>query len=107
MNKYIAILFIILFSACAGLSSLKKFKGSGIETFKREFGEPTRIVPLPGREMYIYEVKTELGSTEINKGQGTLDPMITPAAVKTERTIFIVIDGIVKDIQKEVEYTRK
>ncbi|MBN2173049.1 MAG: hypothetical protein JW731_02880 [Bacteroidales bacterium] len=106
-KKYILLFFIILITSCAGLHHLKKYEGSDIKLVKKDLGEPTSIIPTSTGEIYIYEKTSELKGTEINKGQTTLDPILSPAVKKSERIIFTVTNGIIISVKKEVDYTRK
>ncbi|NQU85975.1 MAG: hypothetical protein HQ541_09465 [Mariniphaga sp.] len=107
MKKYIILVIIPLFLACSGLKQLKKYNGMEARSLEKDFGKPTSIIPTSDGEIYIYETKTKLESTEIGKGQTTLDPMVSPAATKTEKTIFTFVNGKVVGVKKEIEYDRK
>jgi len=73
---------------------------------RENFGKPVTIIDKNEEKVYIFEKTTKLKSTEISQGKLTLDPMITPKVIKTERYYFTVKDSIIIDAKFEEEYDR-
>jgi len=108
--KAVFILFLTIllgFMGCGPMRKLNKYRGQEIKSVIDDLGEPASVIPLSEGKIYIWEKSTTLKSTEIAKGQMTLDPMISPAVIKTEKTVFTTMDGKVVAVKKETEYTRK
>lgn len=70
------------------------------------FGSPTTVIDRNSDKIFIFEKTEELESTEINQGKLTLDPIITPKVLKTERYIFTIREGIIIRTNFEEEYER-
>jgi hypothetical protein len=107
MRKLFFFLMLLILAGCSTTGKLKKFAGQPVENIQTKFGKPTTVMPIKDGFLYIYETTTKLTSTEISKGQITLDPMVSPAVTKTEKIIFTVRNGIVEKTQKEIGYSRR
>ena len=107
MRRFILPMLLIFFMSCGPLAHLKKYKEQPVSAIENQFGKPTTIIPLDDGKLYVYETTEELKGTEISKGQTTLDPMVSPATIKTEKLIFKVVDGVVVSVSREVDYKRK
>ncbi len=108
MAKYIYfILLVVLIAGCGVQSRINKMKGHTVSSMLQELGKPTTIIPRASDSVYVYEIKKELASTEINKGALTLDPMVTPTVEKTDKYIFVVKSGYVVETRHEKTYIRK
>ena len=101
--------FIVLlfFIGCGNIRHLKKLEGEKIEVVEKEYGKPDSIIPISDGQLYIYKKTKNLKSAEINQGQLSLDPMVTPKVTKTEKIVFTVKNGVVKNIKREIEYVKK
>lgn len=108
MGKYIVLfLFIVAIAGCGVQGRINKLEGHSVSFLLEELGQPNTIVPRTSDSLYIYEIKKDLRSTEINKAALTLDPMITPKVEKTDKYMFTIKNGIVLDSKHEIEYERK
>ena len=88
--------FLILLCSCGTQNQLKKTWMSQPETKLQEsFGSPTTVIDREKDKIFIYETQEKLRSTEISQGKLTLDPIITPKVMKTERYTFTIRDGII------------
>ena len=98
---------ILLLSSCGTQNQLKKTWMNQPELKLREaFGSPTTIIDRNSEKVFIFEKTEELESTEINQGKLTLDPVITPKVLKTERYIFTISEGIIIRTNFEENYER-
>ncbi len=101
---FINILFLV---SCGTQYRLQKsYSGKPVETLKKEFGIPLKVVRNQADSVYVYEKKQKLQSTEISQGKLTLDPIITPSAVKTKRYYFTVKKGIISNVRYAEGYER-
>lgn len=107
MKKFIIPVLIISLTGCSPLSRMKKYEGQPIQSVLTVLGKPTLISESEGDTIYIFESSKTLPRAEINKGQTTLDPMLTPTVIKTEKAVFKVVGGKVSEVKKETEYTRR
>jgi hypothetical protein len=105
--RIFSILLILICVSCGKLYELRKYEGQPVEVLEKNLGKPTTIIPTSEGQLYVYNQTEELQGMEISKGQGTLDPMLTPAALKKEKLLFKVIKGVVVEVTREVEYERK
>lgn len=98
---------ILLLSSCGTQNQLKKAWMNQPEIKLQEtFGSPTTVIDRNSDKIFIFEKTEELESTEINQGKLTLDPIITPKVLKTERYIFTIREGIIIRTNFEEEYER-
>ena len=65
----------------------------------------TRLLFSSGKKARFKKTE-ELESTKIDQGRISLDPMVTPSVIKTERYYFTVSDGKVINARIEEEYER-
>jgi hypothetical protein len=103
----LSLLFLLIGIGCGTLHELRKYEGQPVSVLEKNLGKPATVIPTSEGELYVYEKTEELSGMEISKGQGTLDPMVTPATLKTEKVLFRVIKGVVVEVSREVEYERK
>ena len=70
---------------------------------------PSSRIPLEnGNSKIIFTKKEKLSGTTINQGTTTLDPINSPAVIKTEQYIFIVDENdIVISTKYESDYERR
>ena len=100
-------LILLLMVACGTQRQLHKaFVGKPVTVLHEKFGEPKTIIDSDQKKIYIFEKEKKLESTEIKQGRLTLDPIVTPKVVKTERCYFTVEDGVVIKTKYEEEYER-
>ncbi len=108
--KHIVLILFVLISACSVQSKLSKtFTGKNLSTVEQELGmKATSIFETDdGFKKVIFVKEEALRSMPIGQGEGTLDPMTSPAVTKTERFIFILNkDGNVVDCNYEKSYER-
>jgi hypothetical protein len=107
MRNWVVLFVLVIAFSCSTTSKLRKFEGKPIQSVMDAMGKPARIGAFSSDSLFIYENKEVLRGAEISKGQTTLDPMITPAVTKSEIMIFRVKGGIVTEVRKEIEYTRR
>ncbi len=101
-------LVLLFLVACGTGRQLRKtFEGRPVEVLRKTFGEPVTIIEKEQEKIYIFERTEELKSTEINRGEFTLDPVITPKVTKTERYFFTVSGGIITDTRFVEAYERE
>lgn len=84
----------------------KSYVGEPLIKLQEELGKPKTTFEQEDGTMYIFEKETELRSTEISQGKLTLDPMVSPMVMKTERYYVTVKDGVITKIKLEEEYER-
>ena len=97
---------MLLFS-CGTQNQLKKTWINQPEIKLQEsFGPPTTIIDRESDKIFIYETQEELKSTEISQGKLTLDPIITPKVLKTERFIFTICEGVITGTKFEETYDK-
>ncbi len=107
MKRILTIFILILLFACSPQRKLSHhFVGKNISELKAELGEPKTVFDRSGEKVYVFEKIEELRSTEVSQGKLTLDPMVTPKVVKTERYYVSVKDEVVTSIELENEYER-
>ena len=108
MVRYFFISLIIIFLvSCSTQKKLNKsYTGKPISALTKEYGNLSAIIERKNDSVYIYERSEKLRSTEISQGRLTLDPIITPEVVKTERFFFTVKNGIITGVTTEDEYNR-
>jgi hypothetical protein len=103
---FIIILFVIVVSCSAQRSLQKAYIGKPQSVLIEKFGNPKTILDREDEKVYVYEIVTELKSTEISQAKLTLDPMISPMVEKTERYYFTVKEEKIVKVKLEVEYER-
>lgn len=103
---FITILFITMISCSAQRSLQKAYLGKPQSVLSEKYGKPKTILDYGGEKIYVYEIVTELKSTEISQAKLTLDPMISPMVEKTERYYFTVKDDKIVKVKLEEEYER-
>ena len=108
MYKVVLVLLILfLLTSCGIQRQLQKaFVGEPVSAFGEEFGAPKTVIEKEQEKIYVFEKEKKLNSTEIDQGKLTLDPMVTPKVLKTERYIFTVKNGEVVKARYEEEYER-
>ena len=107
MMFYILAVTILFLSSCGTQNQLKKAWMSQPEAKLIEsFGIPSSVKDREGDKIFIFEKQEELRSTEISQGRLTLDPIVTPKILKTERYTFTIRDGIIIKTNFEEEYER-
>lgn len=111
MRQRLIILFILLITVSCGIQSQLKrsYQGRNIEYLTESFKTlPSVKTPLKnGLYRLTFTKKARLTSTPINQGTGSLDPLSSPAALKTEYYIFIINrDDIVISTEYEKEYKK-
>lgn len=107
MKGIYTLLLLFLVFACSTQKQLQKsYSGKPLSYVKESFGEPKTVFDRGDEKVYIFEKVSKLQSTEVAQGKLALDPMITPAVVKTERYYFTVKDGVVLDARLEEEYEK-
>ena len=93
--------------ACSPQRKLsRQYIGKTISEIQKELGQPKTILDQADEKVYIFEKTEQLKSTEINQAKLTLDPMVTPKVIKTERYYVTVKDEVVTKIKLENEYER-
>ena len=98
---------LFMLAACGTQRQLKKaFVGEPVTVLHQQFGQPKTVIDKDQEKIYIFEKEKKLESTEINQGRLTLDPIVTPGVLKTERYWFTVKDGIVTKARYDEEYER-
>jgi len=103
---FIIILFISVVSCSAQRSLQKAYIGKSQSVLSEKFGKPKTIFDRGDEKVYVYEIVTELKSTEISQAKLTLDPMISPMVEKTERYYFTVKEEKIIKVKLEEEYER-
>lgn len=108
MLKFIHILLAAtLITACGPQRKLQKeFTGKPVKELEDTYGKPASIIELGSDSVYVFEKSEKLKPTEISQGRLTLDPIVTPAVVKTERFYFTVKNGRVTTVRKDEAYER-
>ncbi len=107
MNRIFILAIIILIVSCSPLRSLQKtYVGKPQSVLSAKFGNPKTVFDHKNEKIYVYEIVKELKSTQINQGKLTMDPMVSPVVVKTERYYFTVKDEKIIKVQVEDEYQR-
>ena len=108
MTRYIFILLILSFMySCGNQRKLQRsYQGKPIRILQTDYGNPASIIPRQSDSIYVYEKNVTLASTEISQGRLTLDPIITPGVIKTERFYFTVQKGIITGVSTDEEYKR-
>jgi hypothetical protein len=107
MYRFLLILFFLTAVSCGINRQLhKSFSGKPISIASDKFGKPKTIIEKNGEKVYVFEVIKKLESTEIAQGKLTLDPMVTPQVIKTERYYFTVKDRVIVKTKYEEEYER-
>ena len=105
ITNLVGIIFLLF--SCGTQNKLNRAWMNQPETKLQEsFGSPTRIIEVDNDKVFIFEKNEELRSTEINQGKLSLDPMISPKVLKTERYIFTIREGIIIKTNFEEEYER-
>ena len=109
MKKIVFIILIFIVSvSCSTQRQLNKaFVGKPVSKIEAQFGDPKTVIEKEDEKIYIIEKTEELKSTEIGQGQLTLDPIVTPKVLKTERYYFTVKNGTVTKARFEENYERK
>jgi len=103
---FIIILFISMVSCSAQRSLQKAYLGKSQSVLTEKFGKPKTVFDRGDEKVYVYEIVTELKSTEISQAKLTLDPMISPMVEKTERYYFTVKNEKIIKARLEEEYER-
>lgn len=108
MKRIALVLLIISSISCSTQRQLRKaYVGEPFSKVEMKFDQPKTVIEQEGEKLYIFEKTEELASTEIGQGQLTLDPIITPKVIKTERYYFTVKNGTVIKARFEEDYERK
>src|SRR5690606_16915783 len=108
MRNLIFILLVAgLLTSCGAHRKLQRnYTGKPVAVLQNEYGNPSSVIERENDTIYIFEKSEELNSTEISQGKLTLDPIVTPAVVKTSRYYFTVKNGIITEIRTDEEYQR-
>ncbi len=106
--KHIYAVFLLFgIISCGTQRQLQKaYVGKPIEFAQKNLGTPHTVIQKDQEKIYIFEKEEELKSAEINQGRVTLDPMVTPKVLKTERYYFTVKNGVITKVKLEEEYER-
>jgi len=107
MYRIFTFIFLVTLISCGVQRSLQKaYLGKSPSVLSEKFGKPKTILDWGDEKVYVYEIVTELKSTEISQAKLTLDPMISPMVEKTERYYFTVKDEKIVKVKLEEEYER-
>jgi hypothetical protein len=107
MQRIILIILLIVAVSCGPQRSLQKaYVGKPQSILSEKFGKPKTILDQGEEKVHVYEIITELKSTEISQAKLTLDPMVSPMVEKTERYYFTVKEGKIVKVKLEEEYER-
>ncbi len=108
MYRIFFITFVLFIVSCSPQQRLRNsFMGKNVSELQKELGTPLIIINKAGEKVYVYEKKKELRGTEIGQAKVTLDPIVSPRVIKTERFLIHVKNEIVTKITRENEYERK
>jgi hypothetical protein len=101
------LLLVCLVVSCGTQQQLtRSYAGKPVSAIDSSFGKPVTILELADDSVYVYEKTEKLRPTEISQGRLTLDPIVTPQVIKTERYYFTVRNGIILKTRMEEEYDR-
>ena len=103
---YIFFVFVLLISCSQQRKLQKTYVGKPQSILSKEFGNPKTVFDRDNEKVYVYEIVKELKSATINQGKLTLDPMVSPMVMKTERYYFTVKDEKIVKVKVEEEYDR-
>jgi len=103
---FIIIVFVTIVSCSPQRSLQKAYLGKSQSVLSEKYGKPKTILDHGEEKVYVYEIVTELKSTEISQAKLTLDPMISPMVEKTERYYFTVKEEKIIKVKFEEEYQR-
>jgi hypothetical protein len=93
--------------SCSPQRNLQKaYVGKPISVLSGKFGNPKTVFEQENEKIYVYEIVKELKSTTINQGKLSLDPIVSPVVVKTERYYFTVRNDKIIEAKMEDEYQR-
>ena len=107
MQRIFLIIFLIVTVSCSSQRKLQKaYIGKPQSVLSEKFGKPKTVLEQGDEKVYVYEIVTELKSTEISQAKLTLDPMVSPSVEKTERYYFTVKDEKIVKVKLEEEYQR-
>jgi hypothetical protein len=107
MYRIFTFIFLVTLISCGVQRSLQKaYLGKPLSELSEKYGKPKTILDYGGEKVYVYEIVTELKSTEISQAKLTLDPMISPMVEKTERYYFTVKDDKIVKVKLVEEYER-
>ncbi len=107
MRKLVAVMVLLTMFACSAQRKLsRQFIGKNISEIEAELGEAKTVFERGDEKVYVFEKTAELRSTEINQAKLTLDPMVTPKVIKTERYFVTVQNDRVTKIETENDYER-
>lgn len=84
----------------------RQYIGKDISEIEAELGQPKTVLDRDDGKVYVFEKTEELHSTEISQAKMTLDPMVTPKVLKTERYYITVVNDVVTKVEIENEYER-
>lgn len=94
--------------ACSPQKKLQKtYIGKSITAAEAEFGKAKSVFEKANETQYIFEKEEFLKSAEISQHKLTLDPMVSPRAIKTSRYYITVVDGKISNVKLEEEYERR
>ena len=107
MYRIFTFILLVTLISCGVQRSLQKtYLGKSTSVLYEKFGKPKTILDWGAEKVYVYEIVTELKSTEISQAKLTLDPMISPMVEKTERYYFTVKHEKIVNVRLEEEYKR-
>jgi hypothetical protein len=108
MYRILIVLIALFVFSCSPQKRLQKtYVGRPISVVEKEFGKAKTVFEKENGKEYIFEKVEYLKSTEISQHKLTLDPMVTPQAIKTIKYFVTVVDGTITKINTEEEYERK
>ncbi len=108
MNKVLLLLFIVLLVSCGPQRKLQRtYVGKPVSVIETELGKAINSFEKEEGQIYVFEKIIHLKDTEISQHKITLDPIITPKVIKTERYFVTAVDGVISKIKMEEEYERE
>lgn len=108
MKRLLLLVAVVFLFSCSSQKKLTKtYVGQPITIMETKFGKAKTVFEKKDGKEYIFEKVENLKSTEISQHKLTLDPMVTPQAVKISRYFAIVVDGVISEIKLEEIYERR
>ena len=108
MYRILLAFLVFFFAACIPQRKLQRsLVGKPFAEIKKELGQPTTVFDNEDGKLYVFEKEEELESTEIHQARLTLDPIVTPKVLKTERYYITVKGEVVTKVRIENEYERQ
>lgn len=108
MKRLLLIVLVLFVFSCSSQKKLQKsYIGKPISAIEAELGKAKTVFEKENEKEYVFEKVEYLKSTEISQHKLTLDPMVTPRAIKTSRYYVTVVDEMITKVKIEEEYERK